>query len=164
MPYPRLRELILWGTSTVLPPSNPLTHFIDNRLRICPYGGCSPDTRYTNSRGGEHGAPLSAHLARNHHQSIVSCGCGKEQFDAIKLLHHLWESFPEIAALNRRVELFLEDIRNITRTKGQLLTQSIPISTALDVKKVDFNCRGLPNEIEYIDFHRHDANVQAQRF
>ena len=145
------------------PASNPLTPFVDNRLQICPYGGCSQDTRYTTSRGGEHGTPLNSHLSKNHQQSTASCGCGKEPFDAIKLLHHLWESFPEVAALYHRVELFLKDIRTITQTKGQLLTQSIPMSTALDVRKVDFNCRGLPNEIEFIDVQRHDTSVQAQR-
>ena len=36
------------------PASNPLTPFVDNRLQICPYGGCYQDTRYTTSRGGEH--------------------------------------------------------------------------------------------------------------
>ena len=90
------------------------------------------------------------------------CGCGKEQFDALKFLHHLWESFPEIASLYRRVELFLEDIWNITRTKGELLTQSIPMSTALDVRRVDLNCKGLPNEIEFIDMQRQETSVQAQ--
>ena len=61
------------------------------------------------------------------------------------------------------MELFLEDIRNITRTMGQLLTQSIPMSTALDVRRVDFNCKGLPNEIEFIDVQRQETSVQAQR-
>ena len=145
------------------PTGNPLAPFVSNRLRNCPYGGCSQDTRYTTTRGGENGSALSAHLNRTHQQSLATCSCGPEQFDAIKLLHHLWDSFPEVAALFHRVELFLKDIRNITRTKGQLLTQSIPMSTALDVRKVNFNCRGLPNEIDFIDIPRRETSVQAQR-
>ena len=81
-----------------------------------PLRGCSQDTRYTTTRGGEHGSALSSHLGKNHQQSLATCSCGDEQFDAIKLLHHLWDYFPEIAALYRRVELFLNDIRNITRS------------------------------------------------
>ena len=145
------------------PTNNPLAPFIDNRLRICPYGGCSQDTRYTATRGGEHGSALSSHLSKNHQQSLATCNCGKEQFNAIRLLHHLWDSFPEITALYRRVELLLNDIRDITLTKGQLLTPSIPMSTALDVRTVDFNCKGLPNEIEFIDVPRRSTSVQAQR-
>ena len=106
---------------------------------------------------------MSAHLNRTHQQSLATCSCGPEQFDAIKLLHHLWDSFPEVSALFHRVELLLRDIRNITRTKGQLLTQSIPMSTALDVRKVNFNCKGLPNEIDFIDIPRRETSVQAQR-
>ena len=144
------------------PKSNPLTPFVDGRLRLCPYG-CSSETKYLTTLAGEQCTPLDSHLLRTHSQSIAPCGCGKEQFNAIKLLHHLWESFPEIASLYRRVELFLEDIRNITRTKGQLLTQYIPMSMALDVRRVDFNCKGLPNEIEFIDVQRQETNGQAQR-
>ena len=136
---------------------------MDSRLRTCPYGGCSSDTRYTAIRGGDHCSALSSHLNKNHQQSLATCSCGKEQLDAIKLLHHLWDSFPEIAALYRRVELFLADVRNLTRTKGQLLTPSIPMSTVLEVSKVDFNCKGLPSEIEFIDVPRRTASVQAQR-
>ena len=73
------------------------------------------------------------------------------------------DSFPEIAALYRRVEHLLQDVRNITRTRGQILTQSIPMSTALDVRRVNFNCKGLPNEIEFIDVPRRETSVQAQR-
>ena len=107
------------------PSHNPLAPFVSSRLRNCPYGGCSSDNGYTTRRGGENGSALAAHLGKNHQQSLATCSCGQEQFDAIKLLHHLWDSYPEIAALYRRVEHFLQDIRNITCTKGQILTQSI---------------------------------------
>ena len=114
-------------------------------------------------RGGEYGSALSAHLNKTHQQSLATCSCGKGQLDAIKLLHHLWDYFPEIATLYRRVELFLTNVRNLTRTKGQLLTPSIPMSTVLEVSRVDFNCKGLPSEIEFIDVPRRTASVQAQR-
>lgn len=103
------------------------------------------------------------HLLGHHSEGRVSCSCTPQKFDALRLLHHLWESFPEIPSLYRQIELLLADIRNITRTKGHLLTQSIPMTTAVDVRRVDFNCKGLPNEIEFIDVPRYETSVQAQR-
>ena len=146
------------------PSHNPLAPFVSNRLRNCPYGGCPSETGYYIRKGSEtSGSTLPTHLAKNHLQSLAVCNCGPESFDAIKLLHHLWDSYPEIPALYRRVEYFLQDVRNITRTKGHILTQSIPMSTALDVRRVNFNCKGLPNEIEFIDVPRRETSVQAQR-
>ena len=146
------------------PIHSPLAFALDNRVRNCPYGGCSPSTGYlsVNGRGGEHGSSLKTHLNKLHQQSLATCSCGKDQLDALKLIHHLWDSFPEIPTLYRRVELFLADVRNLTRTKGQLLTPSIPMSTVLEVSRVDFNCKGLPSEIEFIDVPRRTASVQAQ--
>ena len=78
------------------PSHNPLAPFVSNRLRNCPYGGCSSDTGYTTRRASETGSTLAAHLAKNHQESLATCSCGPEQFDAIKLLHHLWDSYPEM--------------------------------------------------------------------
>ena len=142
---------------------NPLASFISNRLRNCPYGGCPSGTGYHIRQGSEtSGSTLAAHLAKEHRQSLAVCNCGPESFDALKLIHHLWDSYPEISSIYRRVEWFLQDVRNITRTKGSLLTQSIPVSTALDIRCVDFNCKGLPNEVEFIDLPRRETRVQAQ--
>ena len=145
------------------PSHNPLASFVSNRLRNCPYGGCSSDIGHYIRKGNEaSGSTLASHLAKDHLQSLAVCNCGPESFDAIKLLHHLWDSYPEIPSIYRRVEYFLQDVRSITRTKGNLLTQSIPMSTALDVRRVNFNCKGLPNEIEFIDVPRRETRVQAQ--
>ena len=145
------------------PVHSPLSSILDARLRNCPYGVCSPSTRYVAIRCGDHGSSLNTHLQKTHQQSVATCSCGKDQLGAFKLIHHLWDSFPEIPSLYRRVELFLHDVRNLTRTKGQLLTPSIPMSTVLEVSKVDFNCKGLPSEIEFIDVPRRPATIQAQR-
>ena len=142
---------------------NPLAAFVSNRLRNCPYGSCPSELGHYIRKGSEtSGATLAAHLAKDHLQSLAVCNCGPESFDTLKLLHHLWDSYPEISAIYRRVEQFLQDVRNITRTRGSLLTQSIPVSTALDIRRVDFNCKGLPNEIEFIDLPRRETRVQAQ--
>ena len=142
---------------------NPLAAFVSNRIRNCPYGSCPTDIGHYIRKGSEtSGLTLATHLAKDHLQSLAVCNCGPESFDALKLLHHLWDSYPEIPALYYRVEQFLRDVRHITRTRGGLLTQSIPVSTALDIRRVDFNCKGLPNEIEFIDLPRRETRVQAQ--
>ena len=105
------------------PSHNPLAPFVNNRLRNCPYGSCPSETGHYIRKGSEtSGSTLAVHLAGNHHQSLAVCSCGPESFDVLKLLHHLWDSLPEISALYRRVETFLHDVRNITRTKGQILS------------------------------------------